>query len=161
LPQGAQESWRTGQRGCERDGAAIGGKDLGHLEPADAMLAVTTAKAMVHSGDVPMVAVNRLGKGQAIYLNMDVSGYAFDRLNPNAPNGLQSLLESVLSVAGIGERVRVRKADGKRLAGTEVVIFANGVCEVVAIFRNPQLDDGGWGSYREKNRTGGTGHGCR
>ena len=125
-------------------------KDLGHLEPADAMLAVTTAKAMVHSGDVPMVAVNRLGKGQAIYLNMDVSGYAFDRLNPNAPNGLQSLLESVLSVAGIGERVRVRKADGKRLAGTEVVIFANGVCEVVAIFRNPQLDDGGWGSYREK-----------
>jgi hypothetical protein len=30
------------------------------------------------------------------------------------------------------------------LPGVEIVRFANGACEHVAIFRNPQLDDGGW-----------------
>jgi hypothetical protein len=38
-------------------------------------------------------------------------------------------------------------ADGKRLSGTEIVRFANGPYEHVAIFRNPQFDDGGWGDY--------------
>jgi hypothetical protein len=33
------------------------------------------------------------------------------------------------------------------LPGTEVVAFTNGSCEQVAIFRNPQTDNGGWGSY--------------
>ena len=34
---------------------------------------------------------------------------------------------------------------GNRLPGTEVVRFANGAFEHVAVFRNPQFDDGGWG----------------
>ena len=34
---------------------------------------------------------------------------------------------------------------GNRLPGTEVVRFANGGLEHVAVFRNPQFDDGGWG----------------
>ena len=97
-----------------------------------------------------MVIVNHFGEGRAIYLNIDVSGYAFDRLNPKAPSTLPDLMTAVLSSALIQSRVRVLGPDGKRVPGTEVVIFNNGSCEVIAVFRNPQLDDGGWGSYRTK-----------
>jgi hypothetical protein len=128
----------------------LAGKDLGHIEPPDLTLSVTTAKASAHSGDVPILVVNKFGDGRAITLNMDLSSYAFDRLNPNASATIPDLIEGILGLVQIRPRVRVLGSDGKRLAGTEVVIFKNGECEVVAIFRNPQLDDGGWGSYREK-----------
>lgn len=89
-------------------------------------------------------------QGHAIYLDRDISGYAFDRLNPHASPELPDLMQGILDKAAITPRVRVLGPDGKRLPGTEVVLFQNGQCELVAIFRNPQLDDGGWGSYATK-----------
>ncbi|MGH9327780.1 MAG: hypothetical protein ACRD2B_14015, partial [Terriglobia bacterium] len=37
---------------------------------------------------------------------------------------------------------------------TEIVRFANGACEHVAIFRNPQFDDGGWGNFPTSSAPG-------
>ena len=128
----------------------ISGKDLGPIVPVDSMLTTSTGKALVCNGDVPMVIVNHFGDGRAIYLNMDMSDYAFDRLNPNASATIPDLMEGVLALAEIRSRVRVLGPDGKRLPGTEVVILKNGVCDQVAIFRNPQADDGGWGSHVAK-----------
>src|SRR5256884_8348980 len=55
-------------------------------------------------------------------------------------------MEQVFALARMEPQVRVLDAAGQRLPGTEIVRFANGACEHVAIFRNPQFDDGGWGS---------------
>ena len=128
-------------------GFDLTGKDLGAMTPADTSLVATTAKALARSGDVPMLLVNSFGKGRAVYLNMEMSDYAFDRLNPKANGLLPDLMEGILGLAQIHPRVRVVGADGRRLPGTEVVILNNGACELVAIFRNPQSDDGGWGSH--------------
>jgi hypothetical protein len=125
----------------------LAGKDLGPMTLADGMLMVTTGKALAHCGDVPMLIVNNFGDGKAVYLNMNMSDYAFERLNPNASGTFPDLMKSVLELAKIRSRVRVLGSNGKRLPGTEVVILKNGVCDLVAIFRNPQSDDGGWGSH--------------
>jgi hypothetical protein len=126
------------------------GKELKHVSPGDLTLTATTGKPLAHSGQVPMVVLNNFGKGRAVYLNMDLSDYAYERLNPKASSALPDLLEGLLGLVEIQPRLRVLGQDGKRLPGTEIVVFQNGEVEHVAIFRNPQLDDGGWGSYRVK-----------
>jgi len=124
--------------------------DIGPIEPAHKTLTVTTGKPLVQSGDVPMVVVNEFGKGRTIFLNMDISGYAFDRLNPNASPAIAGLMEGLLGVAQVRPRIRVNGPDGKRLPGTEVVFLNNSACELAAIFRNPQFDTAGWGSYAQR-----------
>jgi hypothetical protein len=71
--------------------------------------------------------------------------YAYDRLQADSRTSLPELIQGVLGLAQIEPSVRVLDSTGARLPGTEVVRFANGGCEHVAIFRNPQFDDGGWG----------------
>jgi Beta-galactosidase trimerisation domain len=122
------------------------GKQL-HLVPGDETVSVTTGKALAQSGSVPLLIVNHFGQGKAVFLNLEIASYAYDRLQPHSPTSLPDLLEGVFGLAQIEPRVRVLGADGKRLPGTEIVCFANGAYEHVAIFRNPQFDDGGWGSY--------------
>ena len=126
------------------------GKELKRIVPADRTVKATTGKPLAHSGAIPMIIANQLGSGQALYLNMDVSGYAFDRLNPDASSTMPDLMESILGLGQVGPRIRILGANNKRLPGTEIVHFTNGNLNIVAIFRNPQLDDGGWGSYAEK-----------
>jgi hypothetical protein len=93
------------------------------------------------------VIVNDFGQGKAVFLNLEIASYAYDRLQPDSSTSLPELLEGVFGLAQIEPRVRVLDSDGKRLPGTEIVRFANGAYEHVAIFRNPQFDDGGWGCY--------------
>jgi hypothetical protein len=52
--------------------------------------------------------------------------------------------ESILESTGIRPPLHVLGSDGKRLPGTEIVVFGNGPVEHIAISRNPQFDDGGW-----------------
>ena len=128
----------------------VSGKDFGRVAAGNTSLVTTTGKALARSGDIPVVVLNEVGAGQAIFLNLDLSDYAFERLNPHALPALPELMEGILGLAKIAAPIRVLGPDGKRLAGTEVVVFENGACQLVAIFRNPQLDDGGWGSYATK-----------
>jgi hypothetical protein len=93
------------------------------------------------------VIVNRLGAGRAVFLNLDVSDYAYQRLRADLEPTLPDLLRAVLAQAQISGRAEVLGSDGKRLRGTEVVAFGNGAYEHVAVFRNPQFDDGGWGDH--------------
>jgi hypothetical protein len=92
------------------------------------------------------VIVNDFERGKAIFLNAEVSSYAYDRLQAASSTSLPELLGAVFRLAGIEPQVRVLDRSGARLPGTEIVRFANGACEHVAIFRNPQFDDGGWGA---------------
>jgi Beta-galactosidase trimerisation domain len=112
----------------------------------DETLRVTTAKALAQSGQIPLIIVNDFGHGKAVFLNAELASYPYHRLTPNSQTRLPEIVEQVFGLAGIEPQVRVLDEAGKRLPGTEVVRFENGPYEHVAIFRNPQFDDGGWGN---------------
>lgn len=114
------------------------------LRVGDESITTTTGKALAHSGGVPLIIVNRAGRGRTVFLNLEMSDYAYDRLQPDSKSSLPDLLESILALAEVHPRVRVLGDNGKRLPGVEITIFKNGPLEHVAIFRNPQFDDGGW-----------------
>ena len=115
------------------------------LTVGDGTLTVTTGKALALSGQVPLIVVNDFGKGKAVFMNVETGRYPYDRLQPNAATSLPAVVEQVFGLANIVPQVRALDAAGNRLPGTEVVRFANGGLEHVAVFRNPQFDDGGWG----------------
>lgn len=123
------------------------GKQLRELRAGDATVVTAGSKALARSGDVPLIVVNQFGSGRAIFLNLEIADYANLRLKPGSECSLPEIVESILESAQVQPQVRVLGPDGKRLPGTEIVRFANGNCEQVAIFRNPQFDNGGWGAY--------------
>jgi Beta-galactosidase trimerisation domain len=122
------------------------GKTL-RLRVGDEAVTATTGKVLARSGNVPLIIHNHVGRGRALFLNLEVSDYAYDRLRADSDSSFPELLDIVLGSADVHTRVRVLGSDGKRLPGTEVVIFSNGPVEHVAVFRNPQFDDGGWENH--------------
>jgi Beta-galactosidase trimerisation domain len=141
-----QKRGQTAEGGTADDLLHLRGKQL-HVVAGDETVGIGSGKALAQSGSVPLLIVNDFGRGKAVFLNLEISSYAYDRLQPHSATSLPDLLEGVFGFAQIEPRVRVTDADGKRLPGTEIVRFANGPFEHVAIFRNPQFDDGGWGDY--------------
>ena len=134
--------------GTGNEGAVqLEGKQLHGLQPGDATVVAVSGKALAHSGDVPLVIVNRYGSGRAIFLNLQIADYAYLRLKGNSVSSFPELMESVFALADVKPQVRVLGPDGTRLPGTEIVRFSNGGSEQVGIFRNPQTDDGGFGAY--------------
>jgi len=131
-------------RGVANEGSLrLEGKAL-QLRVGDAAVTTTSGKALARSGGVPLIIVSRFGQGRAIFLNLEVGDYAYERLQANSGSSLPDVVEGILGLAGVQPRLRVLGSDGKRLPGAEAVIFSNGPVEHVAIFRNPQFDDGGW-----------------
>ncbi|MGA2985923.1 MAG: beta-galactosidase trimerization domain-containing protein [Terriglobia bacterium] len=135
----------SGASGIEDlDSLRLKGEKL-RLLAGDETLSVTSGKALAQSGQVPLIVVNDFGKGKAVYMNVETGHYPYDRLQPNPATSLPNVVEQIFGLAHIEPQVRVLDASGNRLPGTEVVRFANGAFEHVAVFRNPQFDDGGWG----------------
>jgi len=122
-------------------------KELHGIRAGDATVVATSGKALARSGDVPLVIVHRFGSGYAVFLNIEIADYGFLRLKSGSNSSIPEVMEDVFALAQIKPQVRVLGSDGKRLPGAEVVRFANGNCEQVAIFRNPQFDNAGWGVY--------------
>jgi hypothetical protein len=126
---------------------SIEGRQFNLPPVAEPSVVVKTGKAQGASGKVLAVIVNTFGSGRAVFLNLDVADYAAQRLNPKSNSRLPDLLEGVLTAAEVRPRLRVIATEGNRLLGAEVVVFENGACEHVAIFRNPQFDVEGLGDY--------------
>lgn len=121
----------------------------------DDAVRVSSGKPLAQSGEVPLVIVHEFGKGKAVFLNTEISSYAFQRLQSEPLTSLPQIMEGVFSLAGIAPHIRALNADGQRCPGTEIVRFANGGYEHVAIFRNPQVDDSGWGNLPTQSRSAG------
>ena len=75
--------------------------------------------------------MNDFGQGRAVFLNLEISSYAYERLQPKSPTSLPDLLEGISGLEQIKAQVRVTDTAGKRLQGTEIVRFANGPYEHV------------------------------
>ncbi|MGI8958443.1 MAG: beta-galactosidase trimerization domain-containing protein [Bryobacteraceae bacterium] len=95
----------------------LSGKQL-HVVVGDETVGVTSGKPLAQSGSVPLVIVNDFGQGKAVFLNLEISSYAYERLQPHSSTSLLNLLEGVLGLAQIEPRVRVMDANGKPFAGS-------------------------------------------
>lgn len=143
---GRADGQKAGQaiRGVANEGSLqLAGKPL-QLRVGDARITAVKGKALAHSGDVPLIITNRFGQGRTVFLNLEVGDYCYERLQTHRSSGLPDLVEGLLALAEVRPTVHVLGSDGKRLPGTEAVTFTNGPLEHIAIFRNPQFDDGGW-----------------
>ncbi|HVH73044.1 MAG TPA: beta-galactosidase trimerization domain-containing protein, partial [Candidatus Dormibacteraeota bacterium] len=130
--------------GIENYGAVrLQGRKL-DLMMGDESLSATAGKPLAQCGQVPLIVVNDFGQGKAVFLNVELASYPYHRLAPSSASSLPEIMEQIFALAGIEPQIRVFDAVGNRLPGTEVVRFANGAYEHVAVFRNPQFDDGGW-----------------
>ena len=119
------------------------GKLLG-LTVGETNIQARGGTALAQQESVPAVLVREVGKGLAVYLNLEVFPYQHWRVRPGPEAVTREFLGSLLAEAGIEPRVRVLDSRGTRLPAVEVVNYQFGSQTIVAIFRNPQLDPGGW-----------------
>ncbi|MGH9328161.1 MAG: beta-galactosidase trimerization domain-containing protein, partial [Terriglobia bacterium] len=71
------------------------------LAVGDDQVGVSTGKALAQSGTVPLVIANNFGRGKAIFLNLEISRYAYERLQAGASSSLPDLIAGVFALAQI------------------------------------------------------------
>ena len=84
------------------------------------------------------ITERRFGRGRTIYLNVDMTRYARDRLltsEPDLHRIVGRLLESTLGVS----EFRVTDPSGRPVIGVEIQAFRNGAVTMLAIQSNPEL----------------------
>jgi len=114
----------------------VAGETVSVYEPD---IAVTNGKPMFHA-KAPAVIVNRLGKGVAVYLNLDMRDYGKLRLQPPRGKGYRELMRQLLKMAGLEPAVKVVNAEtGQEVACVEVWRYKGRNADYVALIRNPEF----------------------
>lgn len=124
-------------------GVQLKGKSW-NLKTGETNLELRGGTALAQQGNVPAVIVREVGKGLAVYLNLELFPYQHWRVRPGPEAPVRELMGALLAQAGIQPRVRVLDAQGGPVPAVEVVVYDFGVQQLVAVFRNPQVDPGGW-----------------
>jgi len=89
--------------------------------------------------------LNNFGSGKAFYLDRSLMEYHRDRAQPPAGSELLGVMERALQESGVGKPCNLTLTDGSQAHGTELVRYANGTDELIAIFRNVPLRSSGIG----------------
>jgi len=114
------------------------GKTL-DLEVAESV-GLTTGKAQDDGNGVPCIVVNRVGKGQAIYLNFLMLSYGKLRLTPPKEQPVREVFGALLKQAGIAPPVKVLYADTPAyVPGVRIWRYRGAGADYVAIMRNPEF----------------------
>ena len=133
---------RTGRGEPERGQATITlGDTTLAIEKAIADPGVALAGAEAHGkcGECPLLIVNKVGKGQAVLLNLTMQSYP--ALNTTeAPEAAADLLAALFASAGVEPTLKVR-TNGRRTRNLETVRWRNGDLEIVALFRHTGTDE--------------------
>jgi len=102
---------------------------------------LTTGKALHLIDGVPAVIENRMGKGQAIYLNLDMHDYGKLRLTPPKSRSYLDLFGRLLRESGIEPPVKVLDpTTGQPLPCVEVRRYGGEDSDYIALMRNPEFD---------------------
>ncbi|MBC7326612.1 beta-galactosidase trimerization domain-containing protein [bacterium] len=98
----------------------------------------TTGKAH-YSAKAPAVIENKVGKGKAIYLNLDIRVYPKLRLSPPQGHSFLDLVGKLLKDNGIKPLIKVQKPDGTIADCVEVLRYKGEKEEYLAVIRNPEF----------------------
>ena len=124
-------------------GVQLKGKSW-NLKTGETNLELHGGTALAQQGNVPAVIVREVGKGLAAYLNLELFPYQHWRVRPGPEAPVRELMGALLAQAGIQPRVRVLDSQGAPVPAVEAVVYDFGGQQLVAVFRNPQVDPGGW-----------------
>lgn len=105
------------ERGRFKDLAA--GVPLEHLRPVEPQLAPLNADYHLSTGRTHAVLTRTLGRGNAIYLNLSLMNYPWERAEPKKVAGLRELTNRILAAADVRPAavpVKVAKAELPDLA---------------------------------------------
>ena len=115
------------------------------LGPAEPGLRLAGARAeAVSGGKVPVLVVNEVGEGRAVYLNVSLIEYGGWRLL-GEEGQLLDLLGTILSASGARPAFEVLLPDGGAPVGCEVVAYQGDGCRYLAIMPNPEYFIGALG----------------
>ena len=103
-------------------------------QACDPCVRVATGTALGRLGDAPLMVRNRVGRGQAVLLNL--SPRFFPLLSSqDTPEALADFFQELFAQAGVRPAVRTRTKGGGRVRGVETVRWRTGSTELVALFR--------------------------
>jgi len=102
---------------------------------------IELAGATAHGtcGDRPVLLIHKVGKGQAVLLNLAMISYPAPHTD-EAPEAAADLLAALFASAGVKPTV-VTTTKGRRTRNLETVRWRNGELEVVALFRHTGADE--------------------
>jgi len=104
-------------------------------------ITLTTGKALHLIDGVPAVIENRMGKGRAIYLNLDMHDYGKLRLTLPKSRSYLDLFGRLLRESGIEPPVKVLDpTTGQPLPCVEVWRYGGEDSDYIALMRNPEFD---------------------
>jgi hypothetical protein len=93
------------------------------------------------SSGTPALIAHRVGKGRAIYLNVDLRDYGRHRLTPPKGEEYRALFRRLLREGGVEAPVQVlAAADARPLSCVEVWRYHGTDADYVALLRNPEFD---------------------
>ncbi len=118
-------------------GAKLAGQPLTlRLRPAETNIAAATARAFGGTGGVPVLLRASVGRGQAWYLNIDLSSWPLDRTS-RSPNeaSVRRAIAAVLASAGVRPAVTISAKSG-RPPHVEVVRYRIGRCTILGLLRD-------------------------
>ncbi|MFC1712634.1 beta-galactosidase trimerization domain-containing protein [Candidatus Poribacteria bacterium] len=145
--QRSEVGWSPKAEGGDLPTTVEGSEPLQVYEPG---VAVTTGSSQY--GNAPAVIENRVGKGCAIYLNLDMHNYGEYRLTPPRGEGYRGCFRQLLQGAGVEAPVKVINAeDGQPAACVEVWRYRGDGADYVALMRNAEVDADSLGNigYRD------------
>jgi len=101
----------------------------------DVGVAAAGAQAHGAAGETPLLLVNRLGKGQAVLLNLAMTTYPALGAE-NTPETAATVFRSVLALGKDTAAGRLVNAAGQRLRNVETTRWLNGPVQIVSILRH-------------------------
>ena len=104
----------------------------------EADIETTTGKARF-SAKAPAVIERKVGRGKAIYLNLDVRVYPKLRLSPPQGYAFRKLFADLLKENGLEAPAKVRKSDGELADCVEVWRYKGEKGEYIALIHNPEF----------------------
>ncbi len=132
----ANQDWKPGGKITVPNGEL----KIATVEPGISIDPDSKAKAAyADTANVPAVIGRDVGKGHAVYLNLDLTDYHRWRLKAGEGNDALTTLESIFNLIGIKPAITVSRLDGGVLSAVEVHTFANGAAKIIALHRNFQL----------------------
>lgn len=117
------------------------------LQVYEPNITLTTGSAANSVDHTPAVIRNRVGKGLALYLNLDMHNYGKYRLSPPSGEGYRNCFRQLLSEAGVESPVKVTNAsDGQPPECVEVWRYLGSGASYIALIFNAEVDADSLGS---------------
>ncbi len=128
-----------------------GGEPL-HIYESDIRLTTGTGYKEGAS-DAISITENYVGKGRAVYLNLDMHDYGKHRLTPPRGNDYRELFHRLLAESGVTASVQVLgAASDQPVACVEVWRYHGDDADYVAIMRNPEFDASSLAGYPDNSK---------